>query len=121
MRDFNVWCLLLEKKSEQCWVHPQATVVIDETHLAKPVHKEAYPRPGRADYPTTNRSYRLATGEAGQKCSSGAIQLPELASSYDLDVTCRSTGKAVVQAQSRLYQLDYTRESRMEFSLLTNA
>jgi len=40
----------MEKEAEQFLVHPHAAVVIDEAHLAKPVHKEAYSRPGGANH-----------------------------------------------------------------------
>ena len=47
---FRVWRLFVEKKGEQCSMHPHAAVVIDEAHLAKAVHKEAYSRPGSANH-----------------------------------------------------------------------
>ncbi len=34
--------LFVQKKGQQGSVHPHAAVVVDEAHLAKPVHKEAH-------------------------------------------------------------------------------
>jgi hypothetical protein len=40
----------VEKEGEQCFVQPQGAGVIDESHLAKPVHKVADSRPRGTDY-----------------------------------------------------------------------
>jgi hypothetical protein len=45
-----------------------------------------------------------------------------LTSPDGMDVTCRSTWKAVFEVQIlRIYQLEYTNDLRMSFSFLTDA